>query len=114
MNRERIKDVNQRRQDGFVSHSVILLISRLRGISSISCALMKPLSQRHLSNALSGFWIRAKILRLQHAITIKWGLRTKVIVFQYRLDRSLANQMFVRCSAWCVYDIYKGAREAFS
>jgi hypothetical protein len=34
--------------------------------------------------------------------------------FQYRLDKSLANRVFLACDAWCVYDIYKGGYEAFS
>jgi len=33
--------------------------------------------------------------------------------YQYRLDHSLANRMFLTCEAWCVYDIYKGADDAF-
>merc|ERR1719317_375801 len=33
--------------------------------------------------------------------------------YQYRLDHSLANRVFLSCSAWCVYDIYKNADEAF-
>jgi len=33
--------------------------------------------------------------------------------YQYRLDRSLANRMFMSCDAWCVYDIFSNAREAF-
>jgi len=33
--------------------------------------------------------------------------------YKYRLDHSLANQVFISCSAWCVYDIYKNAYEAF-
>jgi len=33
--------------------------------------------------------------------------------YQYRLDHSLANRMFVSCSSWCVYDLYKRAYEAF-
>jgi hypothetical protein len=33
--------------------------------------------------------------------------------WQYRLDRSLANKMFLSCDAWCVYDIFTGAKEAF-
>jgi len=32
---------------------------------------------------------------------------------QYRLDHSLANRMFLSCSAWCVYDIYTRAYEGF-
>jgi hypothetical protein len=33
--------------------------------------------------------------------------------FQYRLDKSLANRLFLACDAWCVYDIYKLGYEAF-
>jgi len=33
--------------------------------------------------------------------------------YQYRLDKSLANRVFHDCDAWCVYDIYKNAEEAF-
>jgi len=33
--------------------------------------------------------------------------------YQYRLNKSLANRMFHDCDAWCVYDIYKNADEAF-
>jgi len=33
--------------------------------------------------------------------------------YQYRLDNSLANRVFLRCSAWCVYDIHTNAQEAF-
>jgi len=33
--------------------------------------------------------------------------------FQYRLDHSLANRVFLSCEAWCVYDIYKRGYEAF-
>jgi len=33
--------------------------------------------------------------------------------YQYRLDRSLANRMFLSCEAWCVYDIYSKGQEAF-
>jgi len=32
---------------------------------------------------------------------------------QYRLDHSLANRVFPSCSAWCVYDIFTRAYEAF-
>jgi len=34
--------------------------------------------------------------------------------YQYRLDQSLANRMFMSCRAWCVYDIFSEAEEAFS
>lgn len=33
--------------------------------------------------------------------------------YQYRLDSSLANRMFTTCSAWCVYDIFTSANEAY-
>jgi len=33
--------------------------------------------------------------------------------YQYRLDHSLANRVFLSCEAWCVYDIYKKGYEAF-
>jgi len=33
--------------------------------------------------------------------------------FQYRLDHSLANRVFLTCDSWCVYDIYKMGYEAF-
>jgi len=33
--------------------------------------------------------------------------------YQYRLDHSLANRVFLSCDAWCVYDIYKRGNEAF-
>jgi len=33
--------------------------------------------------------------------------------YQYRLDHSLANRVFLHCDAWCVYDIYKNAYAAF-
>jgi len=33
--------------------------------------------------------------------------------YQYRLDHSLANRVFLSCDAWCVYDIYKTGYEAF-
>jgi len=33
--------------------------------------------------------------------------------YQYRLNRSLANRMFLECYNWCVYDIYKKADAAF-
>jgi len=32
---------------------------------------------------------------------------------QWRLDHSLANRVFMTCDAWCVYDIYMSAYEAF-
>jgi len=33
--------------------------------------------------------------------------------YQWRLDLSLANRVFLMCDAWCVYDIYMRAHEAF-
>merc|ERR1712183_230898 len=33
--------------------------------------------------------------------------------YQYRLDRSLANRMYLRCQGWCVYDIFTIAEEVF-
>merc|ERR1711920_1174722 len=33
--------------------------------------------------------------------------------WQFRLDNSLANRVFLSCDAWCVYDIHKGGKEAF-
>jgi len=33
--------------------------------------------------------------------------------YQYRLNHSLANRAFLKCDAWCVYDIYKSGSEAF-
>jgi len=33
--------------------------------------------------------------------------------YQYRLDHSLANRVFLSCDAWCVYDIYKRGYEGF-
>jgi len=33
--------------------------------------------------------------------------------YQFRLNTSLANRMFLSCDAWCVYDIYTRAEQAF-